>query len=88
MNLSVTISVIKLIFIGLRVLVLWRFVYTNGRTVPDVMPAMPKFMIPLAKKLWVKAAHGQGMGRHTEAEAREIGIRDLRAMSTFLGIPG
>ena len=34
-----------------RPLVLWRFVYTNGESVPHVMPAMPRFMIPLAAKL-------------------------------------
>lgn len=64
---------------------LWRFVYTNGRTVPTVMPALPKFVIPYVKRLWTKAAYGQGMGRHTEAEAREIGIKDLRALSVYLG---
>ena len=68
-------------------LVLWRFVYTKGESVPIVMPSFPKYMIPMAAKLWTKAAHGQGMGRHSEAEAIEIGFKDLRAMSLYLGNP-
>lgn len=68
-----------------RVLVLWRFVYNNGKNVPEVMPALPRFLIPYVKRLWKKAAHGQGMGRHTEAEAIEIGAKDLRAISNYLG---
>lgn len=49
------------------------------------MPALPKYLYPFVTKLWKKAAHGQGMGRHTEEEAIEIGAKDLRAMSAFLG---
>ncbi len=68
-----------------RPLVLWRFVYTKGRTLPLVMPKMPSYVIPFAVKLWTKAAHGQGIGRHTEAEATEMAIKDLRALSLYLG---
>ena len=49
------------------------------------LPTMPKYMIPLATKILAKAhslyvssaARGQGMGRHTEAEVMEIGVKDL-----------
>ena len=75
-------------------LALWRFVYTKDETVRLSLPTMPKYMIPLATKLLAKAhflyvssaARGQGMGRHTEAEVMEIGVKDLKTMSIFLGI--
>ena len=50
------------------------------------MPDFPRYIIPLAERLWKKAALGQGIGRHSEAEVMEIGVKDLRAMSIFLGI--
>lgn len=40
----------------------------------------------MIKKELKGQAHGQGMGRHTEAEVIEMGVKDLRAISTFLGI--
>ncbi len=40
----------------------------------------------MLKKELKGQAHGQGMGRHTEAEVIEMGVKDLRAISTFLGI--
>lgn len=44
-------------------------------------------MAPMLRKQLKGQAHGQGMGRHTEAEVIEMGVKDLRAISTFLGIP-
>ena len=69
-----------------RPLVLWRYVYTKWVSVPRVVPDFPRYIIPLAERLWKKAALGQGIGRHSEAEVMEIGVKDLRAMSIFLGI--
>ena len=43
-------------------------------------------MAPMLRKQLKGQAHGQGMGRHTEAEVIEMGVKDLRAISTFLGI--
>ena len=33
----------------------------------------------------LKTAVAQGIGRHTEAEVYEMGIKDLRAISVYLG---
>ncbi|KAI9557766.1 GST-N-Metaxin-like protein [Daphnia sinensis] len=58
-------------------LLLWRWIYTRGRTLCLLMP--------LAIKKLKGQAYGQGMGRHTEAEVIEMSIKDLRAISNFLG---
>ena len=42
-------------------------------------------MLPLVAKKLKGQAHGQGMGLHTEAEVIEMSIKDLRAISNFLG---
>lgn len=42
--------------------------------------------MPLVCKEIKSQAYGQGMGRHTEAEVIEMGAKDLRALSVFLGI--
>jgi hypothetical protein len=42
-------------------------------------------MLPLVAKKLKGQAHGQGMGLHTEAEVIEMSVKDLRAISNFLG---
>jgi hypothetical protein len=42
-------------------------------------------MLPLVVKKLKGQAQGQGMGRHTEAEVIEMSVKDLRAISNFLG---
>ena len=41
--------------------------------------------MPVMSKRLLKAAQGQGIGRHTEAEVYEMGIKDLKAISIHLG---
>lgn len=65
-------------------MVLWRFVYTKGSTLPQVMPFVVEFAPELEKK-WQKAAYCQGMGRHTEEEAIAMAVKDLQALSAYLG---
>lgn len=43
-------------------------------------------MMPLAIKKLKGHAYGQGMGRHAEADVIEMSVKDLRAISNFLGI--
>ena len=38
-----------------------------------------------AQKKVAKQCQGQGIGRHTKEEIRELGIKDLKAISDYLG---
>ena len=49
------------------------------------MPGCPKFFLKGISKNLQKAAHGQGMGRHTCEEVTAILLGDLTALSDFLG---
>lgn len=76
------------ISVDCRALLLWRWVYTKGRSLPSIQSSLPSaltIMMPLIRKNLKLQAHGQGMGRHSEAEVIEMGIKDLRAISNFLG---
>lgn len=71
-----------------RVLLLWRWIYTKGRTlwkIQSTLPSILKLSLPWIISNLKRDANGQGMGRHSEAEVIEIGINDLRAISTYLG---
>ena len=46
---------------------------------------MLRLMIPRICKKMKRASCAQGMGRHTKAEVYEMGLKDLRALSTLLG---
>ena len=62
--------------------------YTKGRTLPDIQSGLPyvvRWMMPLISRRLLKSAIGQGIGRHTEAEVYEMGIKDLKAISIHLG---
>ena len=48
-------------------------------------PLILRLMIPQICKKSERASFDQGMGRHTKAEVYEMGLKDLRALSTFLG---
>lgn len=65
-------------------MVLWRFVYTKGSTLPQVMPFVVEFT-PMLEKKWKNAAFHQGMGRHSEEEAMSMAVKDLEALSVYLG---
>jgi hypothetical protein len=42
--------------------------------------------MPIMVRRVKSQTQAQGMGRHTKEEAIEMGMKDLRAMSAFLGI--
>ena len=48
-------------------------------------PIMASFAAGRVSKTMKKYAHGQGMGRHSKEEVREMGLGDLKALSDFLG---
>ncbi len=71
-----------------RVLVLWRWVHTKGKSFNIIQANMPfifYFIKPLILRTIKQQAYGQGMGRHTEGEVIEMGVKNLRAISAFLG---
>ena len=49
------------------------------------MPFIARMFVPFYSKFVNKQSVGQGMGRHTEAEVIEIGLKDLRSLSNYLG---
>jgi len=73
------------------VLVLWRFVYTEGKTIDKIQsnstaPWLTRiFTLPWVKRRLNSDAIGQGIGRHTKEEVYEMGLKDLRALFAYLG---
>jgi len=50
------------------------------------LPWILRQIIPLiVRSNVVKSLHAQGMGRHTQQEVEEAGIKDLQALSDYLG---
>jgi len=69
---------------------LWGFVYRGARDLPVLQPNLPffvyKVVFPILTARNLKNdAYGHGIGRHSEAEVIEMGIKDMRALSCFLG---
>ena len=65
-----------------------RWVYNKGRELTKIMTNLPfefRIAIPFISQSFKSAAYKQGIGRHTQAEVVDIGIKDLRALSVFLG---
>lgn len=72
-----------------RVVVLWRWVYTKGKTLWAIQmnfPAALRYVMPIVVRKMKGQASAQGMGRHSQEEVIEMGMKDLRAMSAYLGI--
>lgn len=68
--------------------VLWRWVYTKGKTLRQIHATFApplSLKIPLVCRRMKSQAIGQGLGRHAEKDVIEMGIKDLRAMSHYLG---
>jgi len=52
----------------------------------DRVPApMRPLIVPLIRRKVRGALHGQGMGRHSEAEIQALGTRSIEAIADFLG---
>lgn len=72
------------------VMAIERFVYHKGRTFPDIQSEIPRLLFalvlrPISSRNVRNQAYGQGMGRHTKDEVYEIGIKDIKAIATYLG---
>ena len=71
-----------------RVKLLQRWVYGEGRGLDRFQAELPLVFfvfLPLLSRKLKASAVGHGMGRHTEAEVIEMGTKDLKALSAFLG---
>nr|CAH0109178.1 unnamed protein product [Daphnia galeata] len=69
-------------------IVLYRFVYTKGKTLFQIQTSFPtilRLMLPILVNKVKNQTIAQGMGRHSKEEAVEMGMKDLRAMSAYLG---
>ena len=49
------------------------------------VPILPTILLGQIRKIVKKYAYGQGIGRHSKEEVREMGYGDLKALSEFLG---
>jgi glutathione S-transferase len=50
------------------------------------MPPVVRNIIPIVARRQVRGyLHGQGLGRHTTAEAMAFGVKDINALAIFLG---
>ena len=70
------------------ILELHLLMYTNGRHFEDIQSGLPWFinaLKPLIIRRMRNNAIAQGMGRHTQVEVYEMGVKDLKAISTYLG---
>ncbi len=68
-----------------RVLVLWWFEYSGGDIVPKIFPMIPQSKIKEETRCWKRAIGDQIMGTRTKEEVTEMAVKDLRALSIFLG---
>ncbi len=76
-------------------LVIESYVHHDGKHLlthypPNMLPAMPEFLIKLLLRTQVKSwlggqAKAQGLGRHSKEEVRSIGITCLEAFTQALG---
>ena len=70
------------------ILELHLLVYTKGRNIHDIMSGLP-WIINVVKPLMIRLirnnAEIQGVGRHTQAEVYAMGVKDLKAISDYLG---
>ncbi len=65
-----------------------RWVYAKGRGLDRFQADLPWsffLLLPLISRKLKASAVGHGMGRHTQAEVIEMGLKDLKALSAFLG---
>jgi len=83
---NLLISAISLLF--QRVLALWRFVYSKGTLglLNQIQSGFPwALILPFIRRKVRGDAVSQGIGRHTKEEIFEMGLKDLKAMSNYLG---
>jgi hypothetical protein len=46
---------------------------------------IPRFLLPIARRMMRKQGYAQGVGRHTKGEVHQVMNEDLKALSMFIG---
>ena len=72
----------------IRAVLLWRWIDDKGRSLPLIQSQVHfavRYLKPLVIKRIKSQAKAHGMGRHSPAQVVEMGMKDLRAVSAFLG---
>lgn len=69
---------------------IWRWIYNKGHSLKKIQTGYTEsWKFKLARPLIIhrmkEQAMAQGMGRHKKAEVIEMGLKDLKALSTYLG---
>lgn len=71
-------------------MLIWRWIYDHGRSFRLIQTEVHfavRYLRPLVSMRMKSQASAQGIGRHSKAEVIEMGRKDLRAISSFLGKP-
>lgn len=67
---------------------MFREVYTKGKTLDKIQPRFPWITyvtMPIILRRLKDNAWGQGVGRHSQEVVYELGLKDFRALSGYLG---
>ena len=67
---------------------MWRWIDDKGRSLPLIQSQVHfavRYLKPLVISRIKSQAKAHGMGRHSPAQVVEMGMKDLRAVSAFLG---
>lgn len=70
------------------VMLVWRWIYNGGSSLPLIQTDLHfavRYLRPIVVSRVKSQVSAQGMGRHSQSEVMEMGLKDLRAISNFLG---
>lgn len=71
------------------VMLIWRWIYNKGNSLPLIQKDLHfavRYLRPIVVSRIKSQVLAQGLGRHSQCEIMEMGLKDLRAISNFLGI--
>jgi hypothetical protein len=70
------------------VMLVWRWIYNGGSSLPLIQTDLHfavRYLRPVVVGRVKSQASAQGIGRHSQTQVMEMGLKDLRAISHFLG---
>lgn len=70
------------------VMLVWRWIYNGGSSLPLIQSDLHfavRYLRPVVVNRVKSQVIAQGIGRHSQTEVMEMGLKDLRAISNFLG---
>lgn len=71
------------------VMLVWRWIYNGGSSLPLIQTDLHfavRYLRPIVVSRVKSQVSAQGMGHHSQSEVMEMGLKDLRAISNFLGM--